>query len=246
MSQVNALLTQRTKKGENTSKMAEMARQSANGNLTSFSGVFSIAELNDKEKEILEILLKNHSKGSEDISKDLHSLISITSEVKAINNQAAILHGERIKRAHSLLIKYRDGAFTAWLMAAYGNRQTPYNFLQYYEFHESIPKNLRQRLETMPRQAIYTLASREGSFEKKRQIVELYKGESKTELMTMIREVFPIDNQDKRSENFGEGAIQNLKKIAASLQSPRATLTKLQKREIEGLLDQIRSIVENG
>ena len=51
MATVNSILDQRMKKPSNTSKMSAMAKQSANGNLTSFSGIFSVSELNDKEKE---------------------------------------------------------------------------------------------------------------------------------------------------------------------------------------------------
>ena len=42
MAKVNSILDQRMKKPSNTSKMAAMAKQSATGNLTSFSGIFSV------------------------------------------------------------------------------------------------------------------------------------------------------------------------------------------------------------
>lgn len=244
MSDVNALLSQRLKKGDHTSKMAEMAKQSASGNLTSFTGVFSISELNGNEKAFLENILKTYANGNEDLGRDLDSLISITSEVKAINNQAAILHGERIKKAHAILTNYRDGAFTAWLIAAYGNRQTPYNFMQYYEFYEAMPKLLRPRIEAMPRQAIYTLASRDGPLEKKKEIVESYQGQSKNELLGIIRETFPLDIGDKRRENLGESAIQGLNKIIKSLRSQRASLTKPQKKALENLVGELQSLLE--
>lgn len=175
MSQVNNLLTERTakasKKQSGHSKMAEMARQSALGHLTSFSGVFSIAELSSKEKGDLETLLTTYStEGNVRIEEDLNLLISLTSEVKAINNQAALLHGERIKKAHQILTRYRDGAFTEWLKATYGNRQTPYNFLQYFEFYHALAEPLRLTLEEMPRQAVYTLASRKCPLEKKKKL----------------------------------------------------------------------------
>src|ERR1700677_3684402 len=116
MSKFNDLLNLRFKTKETQQpKMTALVERSNNGDLSSFSGVFRVMPLNDQEKE------------------DLEALTAITSEVKAITNQAVILHGERIKRAQEILKKYRDGAFTAWLFATYGNRQTPYNFLQYYE-----------------------------------------------------------------------------------------------------------------
>lgn len=242
MANVNTLLNERLKKGDQ-SKMAALAKQSASGNLTSFSGVFSVSELNDQEKIALETLLKEYSTEAKDLKSDLNALISITSEVKAINNQAAILHGERIKKAHTILIRYRDGAFTAWLIAAYGNRQTPYNFMQYFEFYEAMPKKLRPQIESMPRQAIYTLASREGPLEKKQEIVETYNGETKVELLQKIRELFPLETKDKRRQNIGDSTILSLTRLLLALKNTRFTLTPHQSTTIHQLLDTIRQYV---
>lgn len=244
MGKVNSLLNERLKKNDHTSKMAAMARQSANGNLTSFSGVFGFAELSENEKAGLEAILKEYAQDDENISGDLVSLISITSEVKAINNQAALLHGERIKKAHHILTRYRDGAFTAWLLAAYGNRQTPYNLMQYYDFCEAMPKTLRPQIEIMPRQAIYTLASREGPLEKKREIVENYSGQTKAELLSLIREAFPLDVQDKRRQNFGEVAMQTLKRFYRELNREPLMMTKSQKQAIKAMLAEIQVLVD--
>lgn len=245
MGKVNALLNERLKKTDNTSKMAAMARQSANGNLTSFSGVFSFAELSENEKAGIEAILKEYAQEDNNISKDLSNLISITSEVKAINNQAALLHGERIKRAHSILTQYRDGAFTAWLLAAYGNRQTPYNLMQYYDFCEAMPKSLRPQIEIMPRQAIYTLASREGPLDKKREIVENYQGQTKAELLGLIREVFPLDEDDRRRQNVGEMAMQTLKRFYREINREPLILTKAQKQAIKTMLMELLEIVDD-
>jgi hypothetical protein len=245
MSNINELLTKRLKKAETPStKMAEMSRQSASGNLTSFAGIFSVSELSTNEKSILEDILNAHASKTDDISKDLQSLISITSEVKAINNQAAILHGERIKKAQNLLKRYKDGAFTAWLMAAYGNRQTPYNLMQYFEFYEALPKTLRPQIESMPRQAIYTLASRDAPFDKKQLVVQNYKGETKSQLLIIIRDMFPLSSQDKRSQPLADNAIESLKKALGTLQNKRLKLTKLQRNELCRLLNEINEIVE--
>lgn len=244
MTDVNSLLKKRLKQGEGSSKMTEMAKQSASGNLTSFTGVFGVTEINENEKGLLEAILQEYSSGKESYSADLRSLITITSEVKAINNQAAVLHGERIKRAQDVLKKYKDGAFTTWLIAAYGNRQTPYNFLQYYEFYTAMPKTLRTQIESMPRQAIYTLASREGPIEVKKQIVENYRGETKTEVLTLIREHFPLKGEDKRKTNNGEAVIIQLTRIISQLDRARVSLTKTQKKAIFELLDNIYELIE--
>lgn len=246
MGKVNALLNERLKKNDNVSKMAAMARQSADGNLTSFSGVFSVSELSSSEKATIENILKEYAADNEtDFSYDLSSLLSITSEVKAINNQAALLHGERIKKAHGILTSYRDGAFTAWLLAAYGNRQTPYNLMQYYEFCEAMPKALRSQIEIMPRQAIYTLASREGPLEKKRNIVENYKGESKSELLSLIRTVFPLGSDDGRRQNTGELAAQALKRFYRDLKRQPLVLSISQRNVIKSLLQEILDLVND-
>lgn len=246
MSNINELLTKRLKKAENpSSKMAEMARQSASGNLTSFSGVFSVSELSTHEKSLLEDILNAHANEKNDVSHDLLSLISITSEVKAINNQAAILHGERIKKAQTLLKRYEDGAFTAWLIAAYGNRQTPYNLMQYYEFYDALPKTLRPQIESMPRQAIYTLASRDAPFDQKKLVVENYKGETKSQLLIIIRDLFPLSSGDKRGKGLADTTIQGLTRILSPLKNKKLKLTKHQKNELTHLLNEIQQLIDN-
>ncbi len=240
MTKLSDQLNERLKKTENSSsKMALMARQSANGQLTSFSGLFGISELSEPEKKRIESILTAYAI-DDHISSDLSALLSITSEVKAINNQAALLHGERIKKAHSILIKYREGAFTAWLIATYGNRQTPYNLMQYYEFCEAMPKSLRMRIEMMPRQALYTLASREGDLQKKQSIVENYRGETKIELLNMIRAAFPLDEKDRRIPSFSASVIKALEKILNELTMKKRKSTMQEKTVINHLLEKIQ------
>lgn len=243
MGSLTDLLNQRTKKTDNSSKMAAMAQASATGHLTSFAGMFSVSELSQKEKETLEQILKEYAQGGEDVQNDLSLLISITSEVKAIQNQAAILHGERIKKAHSLLIPYRDGAFTAWLKAAYGNRQTPYNLMQYYEFYESMPKPLKPQVESMPRQAVYVLASRNGDPAKKKSIVENYRGETKNEMLQIIRGAFPLEEKDKRRIDIGNGLIQQLNKLCQAVRGQEVVLSNQQKKAIRSLMEEFNRLV---
>lgn len=243
MEKVSTLLTQRLKIKEKSKKMTAMASQSTAGNRSGFSGIFSLVELSQKEKDLLENMLKEYAIDEVNISTDLHSLISITSEVKAINNQAAILHGERIKKAHTILTRYRDGAFSSWLITAYGNRQTPYNFMQYYDFYHTMPKTLRPQIEAMPRQAIYTLATRAGPVEKKQEIIENYSGETKTELLMLIRNQFPLKNMDKRRQNIGDGVILNLKRLCDVLAQKPITISREQKNTIYELLAHVNHLV---
>lgn len=241
---IQKLLEQRLKKGDQTSKMSEMGRQTVNGNLSGFSGVFGVIELSQEEKKQLETILINYSNEDKDFSRDLESLASITSEVKAINNQAAILHGERIHKAHTILTRYRDGAFTAWLMAVYGNRQTPYNYLQYYQFYHAMPRTLRPKLEIMPRQAVYTLASRDAPHGLKQKIVEQYVGQTKLELMEAIKEAFPLAQADKRASDSGRAIMSNLEKAYLLLIKNKKALTKSQIHGISKLISEIKKQID--
>jgi hypothetical protein len=237
MSKVNSFLSQRLKvAGDKLSKMTGLAEMSTTGGLSSFSGVFRVTELTEKEQNDLQLLLAEYKNDDCDIIQDLRSLTALTSEVKAINNQAAILHGERIKRAQELFKTYRDGAFSNWLLATYGNRQTPYNFLQYYELHQALPQILHVKLDEMPRQAVYTLASRSGPFEKKEEIIKNYQGEPKQQLLTLIRETFPLEDADKRGQDLADQVILQLSRIQTLCSQRRFKPTEKQKEKLKQLL----------
>ncbi len=241
---IDSLLYQRMKKPMGSSKMAALAERSATGHLTSFSGVFSFMELSVKEKETLEALLHTYAHPTQEIQRDLQMLLSLTSEVKAINNQAALLHGERIKKAHQIFVGYREGAFTAWLLSTYGNRQTPYNFMQYYEFCEAMPRELRPQIEGMPRQAVYVLASREGPLEKKRAIVENYQGETKGEMLTKIRQIFPLDQADQRQRKTQLSFIEELRALYHRFKESPEKWSNSQKKEMASLLEQFMHVIQ--
>ena len=235
MSKVNDLLFNRLR--QKFSKMTELAEVSSKGNLSSFAGVFKVSPLSPKEKEDLATLLNDYkSESAYPIEDDLKNLSSLTSEIKAINNQAAILHGERIQKAQTILKKYRDGAFSAWLMNIYGNRQTPYNFLQYYEFYLKLSPQLHPKLDEMPRQAIYTLASRDAPFEQKEEILKNYNGETKNQVLTLIRKTFPLEDHDGRKEDLSEQALIALKKLEELFSQKRFRPTDEQKLELQRLL----------
>ena len=246
MSKFNDLLNLRFKTKETQQpKMTALVERSNNGDLSSFSGVFRVTALNDQEKTDLEHILTSYRlNDSADIDPDLRALTAITSEVKAITNQAVILHGERIKRAQEILKKYRDGAFTAWLYATYGNRQTPYNFLQYYEFYTTMPQTLHPKIDQMPRQAVYSLASRQGALEKKEVIVRNYSGQAKQELLKLIRFEFPLDEEDKRHPNYASHAITFLKRAREMMKNTLCVPSEEEKKQLKNLLAQITTLVE--
>lgn len=246
MSKFNDLLHLRFKQKETqATKMTALVERANNGDLSSFSGVFRVAALNEKEKADIEAILRAFRlTESSNYEADMKTLMTITSEVKAITNQAVILHGERIKRAQDILKNYREGAFTAWLFSTYGNRQTPYNFLQYYEFYTILPQALHPKLDQMPRQAVYSLASRTGPLDKKESIVKNYNGQPKEELLKLIRLEFPLQEDDKRLPNFTHNAIQLLKRARELIKNPHCTPREEDKRQIRNLLSQIQSLLD--
>lgn len=243
MPDFRSLLSKRMRSNENTKKMDMLAEKSNSGELSGFSGVFKVAPLTNQEQETIEQILKEYQNESQNIEIDLKQLKAITSEVKAINNQAIILHGERIKQAQKLLKPYRDGAFTAWLITTYGNRQTPYNFLQYYEFYSQATPQLKEKIDLMPKQAIYTLASREGPKEKKEQLILEYKGEPKQQVLEKIREFFPLKEQDKRSSNRSIDVLKSLTKIKSLMKSKQYKPSAEDKKNIQELLSELSAYV---
>lgn len=240
----NNLIAERLKKNEPSKKMAELAEKSAAGGMTSFNGLFQVSELSTHEKTHLEAILNTYSKDQKGIQADLKTLIALTAEVKAINHQAALLHGERIKKVHNLLTTYQEGAFTAWLIATYGNRQTPYNLMQYFNFYHSVPSILRQKIETMPRQAIYTLATREGELEDKIELITQFHGETKTTLLLKIRDLFPLKEKDKRRENPTHQVIVHLEKATTLLTRKSTKLNAHQKETLKELLASLNSLLK--
>jgi len=242
MTKVNDLLSSRFKKASTTlSKMTDLAEMSSRGNLSSFSGVFRVTPLSEGEQEGLRNLLAAFSEKEQETDSDLKNLSAITSEIKAITNQAAILHGERIEQAQTILKNYRDGAFTSWLIHTYGNRQTPYNFLQYYQLYTTIPKKLQEKLDEMPRQAVYTLATRDCSLTDKEEVIKGYKGETKKELLALIRERFPLKLRDKRSSHLAKQSLKELNEMLEKWQKGRFTPTKKQKKQLLEVLQSLQS-----
>ncbi len=202
----------------------------------SMGGFFKTTPLSEGETFALHKILFENKTNSTDLDDDLDSLKTLTQEIKAIQTQAIILHGERIKKAQSLLKQYKDGAFTEWLLTVYGNRQTPYNFLQYYEFYLSLTEKLRPKLLDMPKQAVYTLASRSGDAEKKELIVQSYQGEPKHLILAKIRTIFPLQQSDKRKQKFSEHIILSLTRLMEQVEEKDWVPTKIEKKKIEFLL----------
>lgn len=244
MDDLNAILEKKLKEKSHL-KVQTIADRKVPATTTGLSSSLNRSKLTEAETIALEELLNNNTIDQLSISKDLDELKLITEEVKSINTQAIILHGERIKRAQALLKGYRQGAFSEWLMQTYGNRQTPYNFLQYYDFYQSLTTTLKEKVLDMPKQAVYTLASRSGDLEKKAPFIERYKGESKEELLTNIRKAFPLKLSDKRKENFSSTVYTTLFKLLRQIKNKKWTKTPSERQKINELLTQILSYLND-
>ena len=133
-------------------------------------------DLTEKEKLFIQkILVEDYMPGSIPeslVPQHVEQLTNISKQIKSISAQSVLLHGERIKQAQDLLANYREGAFTKWLMSTYGNRQTPYSMLRYYEFYQNAPAGSRTLIESAPKKCIYMLASRDGDEAKKLELIQ--------------------------------------------------------------------------
>ena len=243
MSKFNSLIMGRFRHHPKKEKMNELVERTSEGVPASFAGVFQVTPISDLEKASLQNLLEKYQTETTDVATDLVSLSALTSEVKAITNQAVILHGERIKKAQILLKKYRDGAFSNWLLKTYGNRQTPYNFMQYYELYNALPKKLQGIVDEMPRQAIYSLSSRSIPHEKKEAFVEEYKGETKTELLDKLRKSFPLASKDKRNPNKTKGVLDNLTRAVRGIKDERFIPTNQDKIDLSHLIVELTELL---
>jgi uncharacterized protein YdiU (UPF0061 family) len=97
----------------------------------------------------------------------------------------------------------------------------------------------------MPRQAIYTLASREGNIEKKEEIVRSYQGQTKEELISLIRAAFPLQEEDRRRENIAESTIKILQKACLPFENRTVRLTRKQKQKLSEMLRRLAQCIEN-
>ena len=240
MSKCNAHLIARFKNHPKKEKISELAHRSSTQSFSTISSPFQVTSMTDRDKGLLQSLLEKYQKEGSDIAKDLTLLTMITSEVKAISNQAILLHGVRIKKAQQLFKKYREGAFSQWLLKTYGNRQTPYNFMQYYELYTILPQRLQNVVDEMPRQAIYSLSSRTISQEKKIAFLQRYQGESKTKVLEKLRTDFPLPNKDKRKGNRAKTFFSLLHRATQLLRKGDIAFSCNEKIELQSFIKEMR------
>lgn len=215
----------------------ESATQPTTETSVTFHGMFQAQKLtNEEQHQLQEMLERYKNKTHKNLQQDVQQLSSITGEVRAIQHQAALLHGERIKKVQTLLKSYKDGVFSAWLVYAYGNRQTPYNLLLYYNFIQSIPQEMKEVVLQIPRQAIYSLASRQASMPQKLAFLKEHKDKTKKQILENLRDTFPLEATDKRRHT----AVPLL--LATKLHQAQEQVDKLNKQEkaeLRTLLEEI-------
>jgi hypothetical protein len=213
-----------------------------------FSGMFGEPKLTEKEQREIELILSEYFqpgvKQKDPVTEDLKSLLALTAEIKAISSQSILLHGERIQKAQILLRDYKEGAFTKWLFATYGNRQTPYSMLRYYEMYQQAPVSHKSLIESAPKKAIYLLASRNGDLNKKLELLKNHGKEPQADLVLLIQEIFPLDKKDNRKAAHVT-ALSIMQKECSKLEKRKQPLSETDISNIETLIQRLQQLLPN-
>lgn len=213
-----------------------------------FRGMFGDFQLGEKDKINLQLILNEHYQPSqipeEQVVNDYEELIRITSEIKAINSQSVLLHGERIKKAQDLLKNYRNGAFSEWLVATYGNRSTPYGMLRYFELYMAVPHHAKAKIDHIPKKAVYILASIDADINTKIKIIENYEGENQKDIILLIKEILPtIESDKRRRKTSNENAFQTIEELLKKLLKRKDFFTDTDKITVNSLFDQFKLLI---
>jgi hypothetical protein len=202
-------------------------------------------ELTEKEiQDIQKIIVDDYLAGTiseTQVNQHVEQLTNITKQIKSISAQSVLLHGERIKQAQDLLANYKEGAFTKWLMCTYGNRQTPYSMLRFYEFYQSAPKETRPIIESAPKKCVYMLASRDGDEAKKLDLLKEHGSSSQSDLLLLIQSTFPLEETDKRKP-LNLSTIESMKKLCLKLESRSKYLTENDRISIKNLIERLQNL----
>lgn len=239
MSRLESLLEERFSSIE-SKKVKQLAQKSSHGELSTAATLFTARTPTSSEVAAMEELLQQFSENSKTLKLDAEKLVSLSLEAKAINHQAALLHGERIQQAKTILKSYREGAFSFWLVQTYGNRQTPYNFLLYFELFQVVEKSIQKKLEEMPKACAYALASRNGPIDAKCSLIDQFYTQNRKTLFDEIQRRFPLPETDKRKKQHGQSLIRALKGILLDLKRNKAALSRIDAQEVHALLDSIK------
>lgn len=196
---------------------------------------YGVKPLESNEANHIEkLLVDNFQPGlikEEEVIEDAENLKNLTSEIKAIKKQGAILIGERIQKARDILKKYHNRTFLQWIDMIFGSRRTAYNMLSYYELYNALPIEVKENFKNIPQKAAYTLASKKGPIEIKTEIVANYQNLRQDDLISLINEKLPKKEKkiDKVKFHFGE--------FSRYLKYVERRKDKLTNKDVESLLD---------
>lgn len=215
--------------------------------VNNFNAVFDTQPLDEKESRKLEKLLVDNflpGKISEkQVEIDIVHLREITAEIKAISKQGIVLMGERIHKAKMLLKPYKDGTFTHWLETTFGSRRTAYNMLSYYQLYSELPDySLKEKFKKIPPKIAYILASKNVRLEEKAKIIDDYHDLNSDELMMLIQDKFPTDENDGRRKEANKTLLDSLETGFKKLMRRKDQLTEdnlAQLIRIRKLMDEI-------
>jgi hypothetical protein len=247
-SSVSTFLQKSTNTGQTKIDFKESFEVMKPATMSGFRGMFGDAKLSDQEEKCLQFILNDYYQAevlNEDrMNEDYQTLVRITSEIKAISNQSILLHGERIKRAQEVLKSYKEGAFTEWLISTYGNRQTPYSMLQYYDLYHALPEQARSLIENIPKKAAYTLASREGSIDRKIEIIQNYRGERQSDVILLIQKTFPTGKMIRRRRTSNITILDDVERLLMRIEQRKHYLSESDKLRLSILVERVSKVLE--
>ncbi len=97
----------------------------------------------------------------------------------------------------------------------------------------------------MPRQAVYSLASRDGDQEQKELIIQNYNGEPKQELLKLIRDTFPLSRNRPQRTRFVRCGYRKSSPIAFSdFDAATFSPTPKQKSQLLQQLKELKTLIE--
>ena len=166
----------------------------------------------------------------------------MTSEIKAINKQGALLIGERVYKAHEILKSYVDGTFVKWIDATFDSRRTGYNMLSYYELYLSLPNHAKENFKKMPQKAAYMLASRGGDINKKAEIISGYHDLKASDLILLIDEQMP--SSKRTSSDNSQFSFSEILRFLKKVQAKKNHLSDKDKETLRNVVELINSILE--
>lgn len=186
----------------------------------------------------------------EQVGKDFEELKALTDEIKSINKQQIVLVGERLFRAREILKNYGDGitSFTKWLDKLFSSRRTAYNILNYYEFYSELPSiELKTELKKLPLKVAYCLSSRQAPLNQKVEIIKGYSGQKPEDTLLLIKERFPVAENDKRRKDPNKILIKRILQMLETLDRRKGYFTEEVEEDFTKLKKQMKKIlIETG